>query len=106
MFILLLSYSSDLLSHVQQLRTGMPPLLRYIGITNMPIRSVLSVVEQGFPSVRVVRIDGSIWTVTRSEEDGSLEVEQWPYRRAKYHAAEWLESLDCADAIWRGVDGS
>lgn len=81
----------------------MPPGLRYVGITNMLIRSALSVVEHGFPNVRVVRIDGSVWTVIRSE-DGSLEVEQWPYRRVKYHAAEWLESLECADAIWRGVD--
>lgn len=83
----------------------MPPLLRYIGITNMPIRSVLSVVEHGFPNVRVVRIDGSVWTVTRTGEDGSLGVEQWSYRRAKYHAAECLESLECTDAIWKGVDG-
>ncbi|KAF8123645.1 hypothetical protein EV363DRAFT_1435828 [Boletus edulis] len=30
---------------MNQLRTGMPPLLRYIGITNIPISSVLSVVE-------------------------------------------------------------
>ncbi|KAF8555155.1 hypothetical protein OG21DRAFT_1507955 [Imleria badia] len=97
--------TEDLMAFMNQLRTGMPPLLRYIGITNMPIRSVLSVVEHGFPNVRVVRIDRSVWTVTRSEEDGSLEVEQWPYRRAKYHAAEWLESLECADAIWRGVAG-
>ncbi|KAF8428027.1 hypothetical protein L210DRAFT_3652430 [Boletus edulis BED1] len=97
--------TEDLMVFMNQLRTGMPPLLRYIGITNMPIRSVLSVVEHGFPNVRVVRIDSSVWTVTRSEEDGSLEVEQWAYRRAKYHAAEWLESLDCADAIWKGVDG-
>lgn len=94
-----------MLLHAQQLRTGMPPLLRYIGITNMSIRSVLSVVEHGFPNARVVRIDGSVWTVTRSGEDGSLEVERWPYRRAKYHAAEWLESLECGDAIWKGVDG-
>jgi len=97
--------TEDLMVFMNQLRTGMPPLLRYIGITNTPIRSVLSVVEHGFPNVRVVRIDGSVWTVTRTEEDGSLEVEQWSYRRAKYHAAEWLESLECADAIWRGADG-
>ncbi|KAH0833814.1 hypothetical protein J3R83DRAFT_10974 [Lanmaoa asiatica] len=98
--------TEDLMTFMNQLRTGMPPLLRYIGITSVPIRSVLSLVEHGFPNVRVVRIDGSVWTVTRSEEDGLLEVEQWPYRRAKYHAAEWLESLECADAIWRGVGGS
>lgn len=55
----------------------------------MPIRSVLNVVEHGFLNVRVVRVDSGVWTVTRVE-DGSLEVEQWPYRRAKYHAAEWL----------------
>lgn len=67
-------------------------------------RSVLNIVEHGFPNVRVVRIDENVWTVTRSEGDGSLEVEKWPYRRTKYHAAEWLESLDCADAIWRGLD--
>ncbi|KIJ12313.1 hypothetical protein PAXINDRAFT_171259 [Paxillus involutus ATCC 200175] len=95
--------SEDFVSFMSQLRAGMPPMLRYMGITSMPIRSVLNVVEHGFLNVRVVRVDSGVWTVTRAE-DGSLEVEQWPYRRAKYHAAEWLESLDCADAIWKGVD--
>ncbi|KAF9237964.1 hypothetical protein BU15DRAFT_88538 [Melanogaster broomeanus] len=94
--------TEDFMSFMNQLRTGIPPMLRYIGITNIPIRSALNVVEQGFPNVRVVSTDGGVWTVTRTE-DGSLEVDQWPYRRAKYHAAEWLESLDCADAIWKGV---
>ncbi|KAG8220747.1 hypothetical protein J3R82DRAFT_2161 [Butyriboletus roseoflavus] len=97
--------TEDFMAFMNQLRTGMPPVLRYIGITNIPIRSALSVVEHGFPNVRVVRVDGNIWTVTRCEEDGSLEAEQWSYRRGKYHAAEWLESLECADAIWVGVDG-
>lgn len=82
----------------------MPPQLRYIAITNKAVRSVLSVVEHGFPDVRVVRIDGSVWTVARSGEDGSVEVEEWPSRRVRC-VTEWLESLECSDAIWRGVDG-
>ncbi|KAF9228267.1 hypothetical protein BS17DRAFT_745588 [Gyrodon lividus] len=94
----------DFMSFMNPLRVGMPPMLRYLGITNISIRSVLNVVEHGLSNVRVVRVDGGVWTVTRME-DGSLEMEQWPYRRAKYHTAEWLESLDCADAIWKGVDG-
>lgn len=39
-------------------------------------------------------------------EDGTIQVEKWPCRRAKYHAVEWLESLECGDAMWRGVDSA
>lgn len=67
-------------------------------MTNYPIRSVINLIERGFSNVRVVRIDDSVWSVIRLD-DGSIEIEQWPYRRIKYHTATWLESLGCEDAI-------
>lgn len=69
-----------------------------------PIRSVTSVVEHGFPQVRVVKIGGNLWSVARTDE-GSFHVDQWPYRRVRYQAQEWLESMECSDAIWKGVNG-
>lgn len=90
--------AEDLLLFINQLCPGVPPLLTFVGMTNFPIRSVINVIDHGFSNVRLVRIDESVWSVIRSD-DGSIEIEQWPYRRIKYHTAAWLESLGCEDAI-------
>lgn len=65
---------------------------------NFPVRSVMNVIEHGFPNVRFMRIDEAVWSVVRLD-DGSIGIEQWPYRRVKYHAEEWLEALGCHDAV-------
>ncbi|KAI6097994.1 hypothetical protein EV401DRAFT_2062093 [Pisolithus croceorrhizus] len=75
---------------VFQISPGIPTSLKYISITNMHIPSAEIVVEYGFPHIRVVAI-------------GHDMVEQWPYRRVRYHLKEWLESMECGDAVWRGV---
>ncbi|KAG1808003.1 uncharacterized protein BJ212DRAFT_1449154 [Suillus subaureus] len=84
--------AEDFLLFVNQLRPGVPPLLTFVGMTNFPIRSVINVIDHVFSNVRLVRIDESVWSVIRLD-DGSIEIEQWPYRRIKYHTAVWLESL-------------
>ena len=45
------------------LRQGMPPDLRFIGLSELNLRHASVVVEQGFPTVRVVRVGQSYWTV-------------------------------------------
>lgn len=65
---------------------------------NFPVRSAMNVIELGFPNVRVMRIDDTVWSVVHLD-DGAMEIEQWPYRRVKYHAEEWLDSLGCQDAV-------
>ncbi|KAG1810487.1 uncharacterized protein HD556DRAFT_1428473 [Suillus plorans] len=95
--------AEDLLLFINQLRPGVPPLLTFIGMTNFPIRSVINVIDQGFSNVRLVRIDDNVWSVIRLDSDGSIEMEQWPYRMIKYHSAVWLEFLGCEDAIWHLV---
>ncbi|OJA16456.1 hypothetical protein AZE42_04670 [Rhizopogon vesiculosus] len=90
--------AEDLLLFMNQFRPGVPPFLEFIGMMNFPVRSVMNMIEHGFPNVRVMRIDEIVWSVIRLD-DGSMEIEQWPYRRVKYHADEWLESLGCQDAV-------
>jgi len=59
--------------------------------------------------VRVVRVEDNYWTVSKKSASGSnnpsatavVEMEQWPKRRALYHATEWLEWLGCEDAMIR-----
>ncbi|KIN93108.1 hypothetical protein M404DRAFT_555281 [Pisolithus tinctorius Marx 270] len=115
----------DVVSFLKQIRPGIPTSLKYVGITNMRIRSAQVVVEHGFPQVRVVAIGQNVWSVIkgRSAEFGSsdalragrsveeagqvsdISVEQWPYRRVRFHRKEWLELMECGDAVWRGVGG-
>ncbi|KAF8991620.1 hypothetical protein BDQ17DRAFT_1546784 [Cyathus striatus] len=38
-------------------------LIPYIGLSDLPLRTVSSIIEHGFPMVRVLRIGGSYWTV-------------------------------------------
>ncbi|KAL0960739.1 hypothetical protein HGRIS_005762 [Hohenbuehelia grisea] len=91
----------DPVPFLNQLRTGIPPSLRYIGMTECPLRTISAIVEQGFPMVRLIRVGSNYWTVARSADDTVVELEQWPKRRVMYHASEWLEWLGCEDARWR-----
>ncbi|TEB33996.1 hypothetical protein FA13DRAFT_1754030 [Coprinellus micaceus] len=95
------------------LRQGMPPDLRFIGLSELNLRHASVVVEQGFPTVRVVRVGQSYWTVHQRKYGSSyttmgthaagtmLEMEMWPRRRVAYHVAEWLEWYGCEDALVR-----
>ncbi|KAF8623132.1 hypothetical protein AX15_006486 [Amanita polypyramis BW_CC] len=98
----------DPIPFLDQLHPGIPPNLRYIGLTHIPVRNVALIVEHSFPMVRVVRVGNNYWTVqTRAKGDHShspsgggtlhegvlLEMEQWPRRRVAYYATEWLEWL-------------
>jgi hypothetical protein len=92
----------------QQLRQGIPPDLRFIGLSDINVRNPSTIVEHGFPMVRVVRIEDNYWTVSKKSVPGSnpsatagIEMELWPKRRALYHATEWLEWLGCEDAMIR-----
>ncbi|KAF8637727.1 hypothetical protein AX17_002615 [Amanita inopinata Kibby_2008] len=95
----------DPIPFLDQLRPGVPSDLRYIGLSQFPVRNVALIVEHGFPMVRVVSVGNNFWTVQKGKKrDGShegvaLEMEQWPRRRVAYHAAEWLEWLGCEDAV-------
>ncbi|KAI6025488.1 hypothetical protein EDC04DRAFT_2899819 [Pisolithus marmoratus] len=115
----------DVVSFLKQIRPGIPTSLKYVGITNMRIRSAQLVVEHGFPQVRVVAIGHNVWSVIRgrsaesrrsetlragasAEEMGQvsdISMEQWPYRRVRFHQKEWLELMECEDAVWKGVNG-
>ncbi|KAF8873172.1 hypothetical protein CPB84DRAFT_1818005 [Gymnopilus junonius] len=95
----------DPIPFLNQLRHGIPTSLRFIGLSDINLRSVSAIVEHGFPMVRVVRVGNNYWTITRKPGDEKLldgiELEQWPKRRALYHAPEWLEWLGCEDAMIR-----
>ncbi|KDR65829.1 hypothetical protein GALMADRAFT_260025 [Galerina marginata CBS 339.88] len=100
----------DPIPFLNQLRHGIPPSLRFIGLSDINVRNVAAIVEHGFPMVRVVRVGNNYWTVLRNQADGrsvgsvaaqGIEIEQWPRRRALYHATEWLEWLGCEDAMVR-----
>ncbi|KAF8956753.1 hypothetical protein BDZ97DRAFT_1670956 [Flammula alnicola] len=99
----------DPVPFLSQLRQGIPPSLRFIGLSEINVRNASAVVDHGFPMVRVVRIGNNYWTVSKNQGDAAsavvtaqgTEMEQWPKRRALYHATEWLEWLGCEDAMIR-----
>ncbi|KAH7908391.1 hypothetical protein BJ138DRAFT_1012902 [Hygrophoropsis aurantiaca] len=94
--------AEDLSLFMEQLHPGISPHLTYFGLTNFPTRSVLNVIERGFQDIRVVRVERNLWTITRFD-DGAVEIDQWPQRKVRYHAVEWLEAMGCGDAVWHGV---
>ncbi|KAJ8469910.1 hypothetical protein ONZ51_g8677 [Trametes cubensis] len=85
---------------VSQLRAGLPPPLKYIGLRNFHIEDATAVIEQGFPMVRVARIDDDYYTVARAAA-GQLLLEEWPKGRTQYNARDWLECYGCGEAEWR-----
>jgi len=84
---------------VSQLRQGLPPSLKFIGIMQSQIEDIPSVIEHGFPTVRLARIDDDYYTVHHA--NGQVQVEEWPKGRTRYNAAEWLEWYQCEDAEWK-----
>ncbi|KAJ7211270.1 hypothetical protein GGX14DRAFT_534642 [Mycena pura] len=101
---LTLEYSAaphDPVPFLDQLRAGIPPLLRYVGLPDFSARSVGAVVDHGFPMVRVVHIGDAYWHVVRGADGTVAEV----YASAQKSAGaklEWLEWLGCEDAIHNG----
>jgi hypothetical protein len=85
----------------QYLRNGVPQDLRFVAVyacgTSLAPEEL---VKEGFPMVKVLRMDSNYWTVLANGE-----LEMWPQRRTRFHAAEWLEWLGCEDGIdssnWR-----
>jgi len=57
---------------IQQLRPGLPPDLRFVYLNDLPgsARIVHSIVEHGFPMVRVIRAGSFFWTVSRKQPVG------------------------------------
>ncbi|GJE98678.1 hypothetical protein PsYK624_149130 [Phanerochaete sordida] len=92
--------AGDPVSFVSQLRAGLPPGLRFIGLFQFQVEDVPEVVRAGFPMVRVARIEDSYYTV-RSSPAGAVSVEEWPKSRTQYNVAEWLEWFDCKNAEWQ-----
>ncbi|CAL1698561.1 unnamed protein product [Somion occarium] len=95
--------SEDVVAYVSQLRPGLPPSLKFIGIFQSQIDDVAAVIEHGFPTVRLARIDEDYYTVTRpaAPASGQVKLEEWPKARTRYNAKEWLEWFECEDAEWR-----
>ncbi|KAF9461353.1 hypothetical protein BDZ94DRAFT_1310625 [Collybia nuda] len=92
------SGTRDPMSFLDQIRAGVPPTLRYIGLSDLlPLRNVTAVVDRGFPMVRVVRVGNNYWTVRKGPDGVLREMEAWSKRTVMYHIAEWLEWLGCED---------
>ena len=77
----------------------MPPRLRYIGLSHFHVEDATTIIEQGFPMVRVARIDDDYYTVAKV--GGKVILEEWPKGRTQYNAREWLECYGCSEAEWR-----
>ncbi|KAI9058653.1 hypothetical protein FKP32DRAFT_1596960 [Trametes sanguinea] len=84
---------------VSQLRAGLPPQLKYIGLSQFHIEDRVAVIEQGFPMVRIAHIDDDYYTVERV--GGQLQLAEWPKGRTQYNARDWLECYGCEEAEWR-----
>ncbi|KAI0743067.1 hypothetical protein C8Q80DRAFT_1108088 [Daedaleopsis nitida] len=90
------------LEFVSQLRAGMPPQLRYIGLSQFHVEDATAVIEQGFPMVRVARIDDEYYTISRPPGGGGkVLLEEWPKGRTQFNARDWLECYGCVEAEWR-----
>ncbi len=85
---------------IQQLRPGLPPGLKFIGLSQFHIDDVAAVIQHGFPMVRLARIDDAYYTVKHTA-DGMVSVEEWPKGRTQYSSTEWLEWFECEHAEWR-----
>ncbi|KAI0633147.1 hypothetical protein C8Q77DRAFT_1218476 [Trametes polyzona] len=84
---------------VSQLRAGLPPQLKYIGLSQFHIEDPVAVIEQGFPMVRIARIDDHYYTVARA--NGQIQMDEWPKSRTQFNAREWLACYGCEEAEWR-----
>jgi hypothetical protein len=86
---------------IQQLRAGIPPTLRYVGLPDFPARSARSAVEHGFPMVHAVQLANVYWRVVHGADGSVTDVYQWPHK-GEGAAREWLEWLGCEDAVRKG----
>ncbi|KAJ7666073.1 hypothetical protein DFH06DRAFT_1268242 [Mycena polygramma] len=91
----------DPVPFLDQLRTGIPPTLRYVGLPDFPARSARAAVEHGFPMVRALRLAGAYWHVVHNADGGVVDVYQWQLK-GEGAAREWLEWLGCEDAVRNG----
>ncbi|KAK7684386.1 hypothetical protein QCA50_012333 [Cerrena zonata] len=92
--------TESVIGYVSQLRPGLPPGLKFIGISQSQIDDVTAVIEHGFPTVKLARFDEDYYTVTHPAA-GQVKLEEWPKARTRYNAKEWLEWFECEDAEWR-----
>ncbi|KAF6748224.1 hypothetical protein DFP72DRAFT_578781 [Ephemerocybe angulata] len=60
----------DPVPFLSSLKQGMPPNLKFIGLSELNVRHASLIVEQGFPTVRVVRVGQSYWTVHHRKYGG------------------------------------
>lgn len=58
-------FMRDPVNWLNALRHGVPPNLKFIGLSDLNIRHAAEIVDRGFPMVRVVRIGQNYWTVHR-----------------------------------------
>ncbi|KAJ7064968.1 hypothetical protein C8F01DRAFT_1209257 [Mycena amicta] len=92
----------DPIPFLDQIRAGVPPTLRYVGLADFSTRNVRGVVEHGFPMVRVVRLGTEHWLVARGA-DGNITDVSPSSAKGVSAVHEWLEWLGCEDAV-RDVD--
>ncbi|KAI0341135.1 hypothetical protein BDW22DRAFT_1430285 [Trametopsis cervina] len=85
-------------SFVKQLRDGLHPNLRFIGLL-FRVENVVEVIAHSFPMVRAARVRDKFYTVHNTAARG-VQVEEWPQSRALHHAGEWLEWFGC-EHPWR-----
>ncbi|PSR77451.1 hypothetical protein PHLCEN_2v7882 [Hermanssonia centrifuga] len=84
---------------IQQLRPGLPPGLKFIGLSQFHVDDVVAVIQHGFPMVRLARVDDAYYTVKNTEN--GVQLEEWPKSRTQYNVTEWLEWFGCENADWR-----
>ncbi|KAG7086398.1 hypothetical protein E1B28_002353 [Marasmius oreades] len=58
-----LSAQRDAVAFFNQLRPGIPASLVYVGLMDSPLRSPAQIIEQGFPMVKLLRLENTYWTV-------------------------------------------
>ncbi|KAH6912250.1 hypothetical protein BKA70DRAFT_829633 [Coprinopsis sp. MPI-PUGE-AT-0042] len=58
-------FMRDPVNWLNALRHGVPPNLKFIGLSELNIRHATEIVDRGFPMVRVVRVGQNYWTVHR-----------------------------------------
>jgi hypothetical protein len=83
----------------QQLRPGLPPGLRFIGLSSFHIEDVTAVIQTSFPMVCLARVEDTYYSVKRTPN--GVQVEEWPTDRMRYHPTDWLEWYGCEHAEWR-----
>ncbi|KAJ6595905.1 hypothetical protein DFH09DRAFT_1135934 [Mycena vulgaris] len=86
----------DPVPFLDQLRAGIPPALRYVGLPDFPARDIGAVAERGFPMVHVVRMGSAYWRVVRGADGVLVEVQKGAGATPPH---EWLEWLGCEDAV-------